>query len=138
MTLWVGRIQDSIRSCPAYTSKMGKTSSVSIQAVFGDYRQFQFVSCGCRRWCWQLHGTGLFSRKTQLYQLSSINQIVPSARNNPIVEDILRAACTVLGSSVALSICPLRAGELFKHAITGTTSQAWRIGRAISLCRKGK
>ena len=65
-------------------------------------------------------------------------QIVPTARNNPVVEDILRAACTVLGSSVALSICPLRAGELVKHAITGTTSQAWRIGKAIATCRKAK
>ncbi|THH04846.1 hypothetical protein EW145_g5222 [Phellinidium pouzarii] len=62
--------------------------------------------------------------------------IVPSARNNPIVEDILRAACTVLGSSMALSISPLHASELKQNAIAGTTSQAWRIGRAIAMCRK--
>lgn len=65
-------------------------------------------------------------------------KIVPTARNSPIVEDMLRAACTVLGSSVALSISPLRAQELNQNAILNTTSQAWRIGRAIAVCRKAK
>ncbi|KAL5520937.1 hypothetical protein ACEPAF_2940 [Sanghuangporus sanghuang] len=80
-------------------------------------------------------------KENGLYPVSAADgvgncMIVPTARNSPIVEDILRAACTVLGSSVALSISPLRASELKQHAILGTTSQAWRIGRAIALCRK--
>ncbi|KAL5478599.1 hypothetical protein ACEPAI_2783 [Sanghuangporus weigelae] len=80
-------------------------------------------------------------KQNGLYPVSAADgvgncMIVPTARNSPIVEDILRAACTVLRSSVALSISPLRARELKQHAILGTTSQAWRIGRAIALCRK--
>ncbi|KLO06736.1 DUF917-domain-containing protein [Schizopora paradoxa] len=62
--------------------------------------------------------------------------VVPTAENNAIVEDILRAACTVLGSSVGLSISPLQAHELVEHSIPGSTSQAWRIGRAVALCRR--
>jgi len=62
--------------------------------------------------------------------------VVPAAENNAIVEDILRAACTVLGSSIGLSISPLQAHELKEHSIPGSTSQAWRIGRAVAQCRK--
>lgn len=39
---------------------------------------------------------------------------------------------------MALVHSPLRAHELKKLAICGTTSQAWRIGRAIAGCRKSK
>ena len=65
-------------------------------------------------------------------------QVVPAARNNPVVEDILRAACTALGSSIALAISPIQVREFEDLAITGTTSQAWRIGRAIEACRRSR
>ncbi|KAH8112959.1 DUF917-domain-containing protein [Phellopilus nigrolimitatus] len=80
-------------------------------------------------------------KENGLYPVSAADgvgncMIVPTARNSPIVEDVLRAACAVLGSSIALSISPLQVHELRQNTIAGTTSQAWRIGKAIALCRK--
>ena len=63
---------------------------------------------------------------------------MPCARNSPVVEDMLRAACTVLGSAVALSPCPMKVNEVKSMIIVGSTSQAWRVGRAIAICRKTK
>lgn len=65
-------------------------------------------------------------------------QIVPSARNNIVVEDMLRAACTALGSSIALAISPIQVRDFEDLAIIGTTSQAWWIGRAIEACRRSR
>ncbi|PWN48066.1 Hydantoinase/oxoprolinase [Violaceomyces palustris] len=52
------------------------------------------------------------------------------------VENILRTICTELGSSAATSHQPLAASVCKQFSACGTLSQAWRLGRALSDCRK--
>ena len=73
-----------------------------------------------------------------LSQLSftSTPQVLPSARNPKAVEDILRTVTTQMGSKSGVSMAPLSRKTCTEYGVPHTVSQAWRIGRAIALCRK--
>ncbi|KAI0372037.1 DUF917-domain-containing protein [Pilatotrama ljubarskyi] len=62
--------------------------------------------------------------------------VLPSARNNKAVEDILRVVTTEMGSKSGVSMAPLDRKTCVKYGVPHSVSQAWRIGRAIALCRK--
>ncbi|KAI0827020.1 DUF917-domain-containing protein [Trametes gibbosa] len=62
--------------------------------------------------------------------------VLPTARNNKAVEDILRLVTTEMGSSSGVSMAPLDTSTCVKYGVPNSVSQAWRIGRAIALCRK--
>jgi len=62
--------------------------------------------------------------------------ILPSSSSQAMVETILRNICTELGSLVGLSMAPLPVHICKKFSVSGTVSQAWRIGRAIALKRQ--
>ncbi|KZV82172.1 DUF917-domain-containing protein [Exidia glandulosa HHB12029] len=64
--------------------------------------------------------------------------IVPSTTHNANVEHILRAVCTALGSKAGSCMRPLLLDQFRKYGITRSTSQAWRIGRAVAICREEK
>ncbi|EJD43032.1 DUF917-domain-containing protein [Auricularia subglabra TFB-10046 SS5] len=64
--------------------------------------------------------------------------IVPTSSHNTNVENILRAVCTALGSMAGGCMRPLSVEDLRKYGITRSTSQSWRIGRAIAICRQQK
>ncbi|KAK7683209.1 hypothetical protein QCA50_013882 [Cerrena zonata] len=62
--------------------------------------------------------------------------IMPSASNSHSVEHILRTVTTEMGSRSGVSMAPLSRVTCQKYGIARSVSQAWRIGRAIALCRK--
>ncbi|KAH9852546.1 DUF917-domain-containing protein [Lenzites betulinus] len=62
--------------------------------------------------------------------------VLPTARNSRAVEDILRLVTTEMGSSSGVSMAPLDKSTCVKYGVPNSVSQAWRIGRAIALCRK--
>lgn len=52
------------------------------------------------------------------------------------MEDILRAATTEMGSKSGVSLAPLSRKLCVQYGVPHSVSQAWRIGRAVALCRK--
>ncbi|KZT70497.1 hydantoinase [Daedalea quercina L-15889] len=62
--------------------------------------------------------------------------VLPSASNASYVETILRTVTTELGSSSGLTMPPLKRVTCQNYGITHSVSQAWRLGRAVALCRK--
>ncbi|OCH93351.1 DUF917-domain-containing protein [Obba rivulosa] len=62
--------------------------------------------------------------------------ILPSASGPKAVEDILRTVTTEMGSKSGVSMAPLSRKTCDEYGIGNSISQAWRIGRAIALCRK--
>ncbi|TBU59341.1 hydantoinase/oxoprolinase [Dichomitus squalens] len=62
--------------------------------------------------------------------------VLPTARNPKAVEDILRTVTTEMGSKSGVSMAPLSRKTCTQYGVPHTVSQAWRIGRAIALCRK--
>ncbi|KAI0795456.1 DUF917-domain-containing protein [Abortiporus biennis] len=62
--------------------------------------------------------------------------IMPSASNTHSVEHILRTVTTEMGSRSGVSMAPLTRKICQDYGISRSVSQAWRIGRAIALCRK--
>ncbi|KAI0711177.1 hydantoinase/oxoprolinase [Cerioporus squamosus] len=62
--------------------------------------------------------------------------VLPTARSSKAVEDILRAVTTEMGSKSGVSMAPLDRKTCTQYGVPHSVSQAWRIGRAIALCRK--
>ncbi|KAJ3558225.1 hypothetical protein NM688_g1053 [Phlebia brevispora] len=62
--------------------------------------------------------------------------ILPTASSPFSVEHILRTVTTEMGSRSGVSMAPLTRRTCQSYGILRTVSQAWRIGRAIALCRK--
>ncbi|KAL1943929.1 hypothetical protein VTO73DRAFT_3747 [Trametes versicolor] len=62
--------------------------------------------------------------------------VLPKARNGKAVEDILRLVTTEMGSKSGVSMAPMDRVTCVKYGVPHSVSQAWRIGRAIALCRK--
>ncbi|KAF9819430.1 hypothetical protein IEO21_02173 [Rhodonia placenta] len=62
--------------------------------------------------------------------------LLPSAANPKAVESILRIVATEMGSRAGVGMAPLTRVKCQQYGVTHTVSQAWRIGRAIALCRK--
>ena len=62
--------------------------------------------------------------------------MLPTARNPKAVEDILRAATTEMGSKAGVAGAPLDRKTCADYGVPHSGSQAWRLGRAIALCRK--
>lgn len=81
-------------------------------------------------------------------------KVMGRARDGSAVETVLRGACTEMGSKAAVTFPPLtrltcqKYGQLSSSSslcgkrlipVTGvahTVSQAWRMGRAVALCRQ--
>ncbi|KAI0341454.1 DUF917-domain-containing protein [Trametopsis cervina] len=62
--------------------------------------------------------------------------ILPSASDRYAVENILRTVTTEMGSRSGVSMAPLTRKTCQIYGLSHSVSQAWRIGRAIALCRK--
>ncbi|KAH9941324.1 hydantoinase/oxoprolinase [Epithele typhae] len=62
--------------------------------------------------------------------------VLPSARNLKAVEDILRAVATEMGSKAGVAGYPMSRKNCSDYGVPHSVSQAWRLGRAIALCRK--
>ncbi|KAF8990607.1 hypothetical protein BDQ17DRAFT_1393103 [Cyathus striatus] len=65
-----------------------------------------------------------------------LNQLLTRVKNEHFVESIMRVVTTEMGSSAALCLAPILARDARDYGVTHSESQAWRIGRAISICRK--
>ena len=50
----------------------------------------------------------------------------------------MRVVSTLMGSFAALCLPPLPIREARDFGVTRSLSQAWRIGRAIAICRQSK
>lgn len=50
----------------------------------------------------------------------------------------MRVVATEMGSLAALCLSPLPIHEARDFGVTRSLSQAWRIGRAIAICRQSK
>ncbi|KAI0938669.1 hypothetical protein AcV5_000296 [Taiwanofungus camphoratus] len=62
--------------------------------------------------------------------------LMPTAGNPKSVETILRTVSTEMGSKSGVSMAPLTRKVCQNYGVVRSVSQAWRIGRAIALCRK--
>ncbi|KAK7032883.1 hypothetical protein R3P38DRAFT_2618769 [Favolaschia claudopus] len=62
--------------------------------------------------------------------------LLTKVKNEHMVETLMRTVATEMGSSAALCCSPLPVSEARDYGITRTISQAWRIGRAISMGRR--
>ncbi|KAJ7671643.1 hydantoinase/oxoprolinase [Mycena polygramma] len=62
--------------------------------------------------------------------------LLTKVKNEHMVETLMRTVTTEMGSSAALCCPPLAVSEARDYGIPRTQSQAWRIGRAISIGRQ--
>ncbi|KAL0955619.1 hypothetical protein HGRIS_001852 [Hohenbuehelia grisea] len=62
--------------------------------------------------------------------------VVSQVRDGMAVENILRTICTEMGSKAGVISAPLTRKTCQAYGIPRTVSQAWRMGRAVALCRK--
>ncbi|KIP10827.1 hypothetical protein PHLGIDRAFT_22081 [Phlebiopsis gigantea 11061_1 CR5-6] len=62
--------------------------------------------------------------------------ILPKASTPHAVETILRTVTTEMGSRSGVSMAPLSRKTCQDYGVVRSVSQAWRIGKAIALCRK--
>ncbi|KZT70496.1 hypothetical protein DAEQUDRAFT_810662 [Daedalea quercina L-15889] len=62
--------------------------------------------------------------------------VMPSASTPKMIETVLRSATTEMGSRSGVSMAPLSRANCQKYGVVRSVSQAWRIGRAVALCRK--
>ncbi|KAI0694195.1 hydantoinase/oxoprolinase [Cytidiella melzeri] len=62
--------------------------------------------------------------------------ILPSASDRYSVENILRTVTTEMGSRSGVSMAPLSRITCQTYGLPHSVSQAWRIGRAIAICRR--
>jgi DUF917 family protein len=65
-------------------------------------------------------------------------KILATAKNQHFVESIMRVVSTQMGSFAALCLPPLPIHDARDFGVTRSLSQAWRIGRAIAICRQSK
>ncbi|KAL7917592.1 hypothetical protein ACQKWADRAFT_324507 [Trichoderma austrokoningii] len=61
--------------------------------------------------------------------------IISQAKSDKVVERLLRAALSELGSLARMAVAPASGAEYKHWAIRNTISQYWRIGRAVHLAR---
>ncbi|KAJ3515024.1 hypothetical protein NLJ89_g2022 [Agrocybe chaxingu] len=62
--------------------------------------------------------------------------ILATVKNDRFVEAIMRIVTTEFGSSAALCLSPLAVRDARDFGVTRSQSQAWWLGRAISICRQ--
>ncbi|KAJ7183113.1 hydantoinase/oxoprolinase [Mycena filopes] len=62
--------------------------------------------------------------------------LLTKVKNEHMVETLMRTVTTEMGSSAALCCPPLAVSDARDYGVPRTQSQAWRIGRAISICRQ--
>jgi len=62
--------------------------------------------------------------------------ILAAAKTQHFVESIMRVVSTEMGSLAALCPHPLPVHEIRDFGVARSLSQAWRIGRAIAMCRQ--
>ncbi|KAF7375145.1 DUF917-domain-containing protein [Mycena sanguinolenta] len=62
--------------------------------------------------------------------------LLTKAKNDHMVETLMRTVTTEMGSSAALCCAPLAVRDARDYGVPRTHSQAWRIGRAIAICRQ--
>ncbi|KAF7330338.1 DUF917-domain-containing protein [Mycena venus] len=62
--------------------------------------------------------------------------LLTKVKNEHMVETLMRTVTTEMGSCAALCSSPLAVSEARDYGVPRTHSQAWRIGRAISICRQ--
>ncbi|KAJ7722729.1 hydantoinase/oxoprolinase [Mycena maculata] len=62
--------------------------------------------------------------------------LLTKVKNEHVVETLMRTVTTEMGSRAALCCPPLAVSDARDYGIPRTQSQAWRIGRAISICRQ--
>lgn len=79
-----------------------------------------------------------YSLTKKLFDCLGRYKILSTAKNHNFVESIMRVVATEMGSSAALCPSPLAMREARDFGVTRSLSQAWRIGRAIAICRQSK
>ncbi|KAJ7039546.1 hydantoinase/oxoprolinase [Mycena alexandri] len=62
--------------------------------------------------------------------------LLTKVKNEHMVETLMRTVTTEMGSSAALCCPPLAVSDARDYGVPRTQSQAWRIGRAIAICRQ--
>ncbi|KAJ6612262.1 hydantoinase/oxoprolinase [Mycena sp. CBHHK59/15] len=62
--------------------------------------------------------------------------LLTKVKNEHLVETLMRTVTTEMGSSAALCPPPLAVSDARDYGVPRTQSQAWRIGRAIAICRQ--
>ncbi|KAJ7650661.1 hydantoinase/oxoprolinase [Roridomyces roridus] len=62
--------------------------------------------------------------------------LLSKVKNGHMVETLMRTVTTELGSAAALCCSPLTVTDARDYGTPRTLSQAWRIGRALSICRQ--
>jgi DUF917 family protein len=64
------------------------------------------------------------------------SMIFVQATSEQMIERMLRSALSEMGSYVALAHAPFSGKQIKDYAVERTVSLAWRIGRAVALCRQ--
>ncbi|KAF5322650.1 hypothetical protein D9619_002211 [Psilocybe cf. subviscida] len=62
--------------------------------------------------------------------------LLTTVKNDRAVEGIMRVVSTEFGSCAALCTPPLSLSDARDFGVTHTQSQAWRMGRAVAICRQ--
>ncbi|TFK39114.1 hydantoinase/oxoprolinase [Crucibulum laeve] len=62
--------------------------------------------------------------------------LLTRVKNEHMVESIMRVVATEMGSSAALCPPPLAIGDVRNYGVARSQSQAWRLGRAVAICRQ--
>ena len=63
---------------------------------------------------------------------------MPRAASDAMVERVMRAALSEMGSQVGFADPPVTGAEVKRWVVENTVSQAWRVGRAVKRARAGR
>lgn len=114
---------------------LGSTTNMSLPAVDGDWMGRAYPTQ------WQTTPV-VFNERSPIWSPTAMsdgngNVVVMSRTTSDfMVEKVLRAALTQMGSHTATADAPVTGAETKRWIVENTISQAWRIGRAVARARR--
>lgn len=114
---------------------LGSTTNMNLPAVDGDWMGRAYPTQ------WQTTPV-VFNERSPIWSPTAMSDgngnvvVIPRATSDFMVEKVLRAALSQMGSHTATADAPVTGAETKRWIVENTISQAWRIGRGVVRARQ--
>ncbi len=114
---------------------LGSSLNMNLPVVDGDWMGRAYPTM------WQTTPV-VFNERSPIWSPTAMSDgngnvvVIPKARSDFHVENILRAALSTMGSHCATAESPVSGADTKRWVVEHTISQAWRIGRGVARARK--
>lgn len=114
---------------------LGSSLNMDLPAVDGDWMGRAYPTM------WQTTPV-VFNERSPIWAPTAMSDgngnvvVIPKARSDFHVENILRAALSTMGSHCATAESPVSGADTKRWVVEHTISQAWRIGRGVARARR--